>query len=151
MHNPNNSEKRLQFVEEIKRLHGVPFILQGRTASGLDCAGLLAYAGRQTGHEVPTQEDYTVTENYSERMMAHVAMSSKMLKDRDEWLLGDCMVFATNELLNHITHIAVLTSIEGDTIKFTHTTPRTQKVQEEILDAHWLPRLHSVWRPNWLA
>lgn len=134
-----------RFNEEVRKLIGVPFLAQGRTLNGLDCAGIIVHAYRQIGIAIPERNDYSLRgENYTNDLLRLIAQSHDKIKSIDEAQDGDVLLFST-KYAGQAKHIGVLTS--KSKMLFMHTTEQMKEAKEEALDdLKWLRHLHSIWR-----
>lgn len=135
-----------KFADEVEKLHGVRYVLQGRNDNGLDCIGLVIYAMNRCGLNPQSRRDYTIgNENYSHDFVRYTSMSCDRIETLDELERGDIILFS-GAIGQGAKHCGVYTSDGKHGKIFTHTTKPLTKVVEELLDARWRRLTHSIWR-----
>jgi len=138
------SEKaiRIKLVETARELRCTRFVHQGRTKYGLDCLGLVIYAGKQLGYNLePGVLNYSVNprDNLFKGVLLREHMLEKISKEESE--PGDLMLM---NFIGYPMHIAIIS--ENGMI---HAHAGATWVTEHALNYKWERRIHSYWRIIW--
>lgn len=130
----------MNHVEKARTYIGTPFKHQGRLPGiGLDCAGTVVCALRESGVEVTDVPAYG-------RIPAN-GLFLKMVADRCDKVqlenvqVGDFCMFAFS---NDPQHIAIVSSLEP--LMLIHAYSEVGKVVENSMDYAWLKRLRGCYR-----
>jgi cell wall-associated NlpC family hydrolase len=125
-------------IEEARTWVGVPFLHQGRSRLGVDCAGLIVALMRTTGIVPPDFRDVC---NYSRRpngeMIALVARHFTRVPTAASGLLVLIQWWGQTEP----SHVALLA---GPTL--IHAYERRRAVVEHSYRGMWCRDTHSLWR-----
>jgi cell wall-associated NlpC family hydrolase len=122
-------------VEAARAYLGCPFHHQGRSRSGLDCAGLLVLAYRQLGIELEDLPAYG-REPWNDGLRECVERNFRKVEDGP--LPGDVLLF---RVLREPQHLALATE-KG----MIHTYASVGKVVETNIGPRWLERIVGVYR-----
>lgn len=138
-------------VARARSLLGTPFIHQGRTASGIDCIGLLAYALDYRGKMPAYPRDPVNGE--LERELERIFGPPVVTADRRNPLrttagLQRCDILSI-QYKGPIRHVAMVVEHVAipNQLSIIHTDSNVERVTECILDQYWLNKIVKVWRP----
>ena len=133
-----HKSKQKLIVDAARSCIGAPFRLQGRdTKTGLDCIGLVLYAGRAAGFSSTADAHYCLTEKPDRLDGAIVAAQMLPLKFIDI-AAGDVLRFLTS---GEPLHLGIAT---GNGV--IHADIRFRRVVEHDLDKTWSMRLVKAYR-----
>lgn len=131
---------RSNFVAVAREMIGTPFKHQGRLPGvGLDCAGLVVCAARESGLQINDRADYGRIPH--EGLFTSVVMEHCDEISQAEIMIGDVMMFAFR---SEPQHIAIVSHV--NTTMLIHAYSQVGKVVENSLDASWQKRLKGCYR-----
>ena len=130
---------------------GVPWVHQGRTLNGLDCAGLVFFALESVGWQARDQEfwswtDYTrrVSEEHILNFMR--AEAQRELQSLEECEIGDVLLIRY-EGAEVAQHVGVLTRKRADgVLTWIHASTEEGRVIEHRLSPEWKKRFVAGFR-----
>lgn len=149
-----------QLVSEARTLLGSPYTLQGRSAAGIDCAGVILVAGKAVGvfpqDYQPSGYGWTAGGEIVQDEIVKWAdlVFSGDMTEQDLALLqeGDVGIF---EILGEPQHLGIFSLIDygsgGQVLGLIHATNMAGKVVEHRFDTKWRRRIVQVWRFKWLS
>lgn len=118
-------------VEEARRWVGTPWVHQGRTRNGIDCAGLLVVSVTALGIEVQDRTDYE-REPYQGSLMSH--LSSYLRRAPGNQIKpGRIGVFTESRFP---CHVGIFSEIGGVTHLIHAYARRRQVVEEPFMEGH---------------
>lgn len=129
-----------QFVEEVRKLKGVPWRHQGRTRFGVDCIGLVILACNNGGLDLTEYMGLSLPPSYSRNPNPNsVSILSKHCTQVSRPITGCVLLFRfPDEKLPR--HFGVFT---GETI--IHAEARSRRVVEHGYHSQWSKWTHSMW------
>ena len=116
-------DKADAIIETAMSYAGVRYKYGGITKKGMDCSGLL-YVSFST-HEVDIPR--------VSHMIADQAESIKM----KEVTKGDLLFFKTNRRGKRINHVGLVVDIQGDEIRFIHSTSSRGVIVSSLKEGYW--------------
>lgn len=125
-----------EIITAARAVIGVPFRHQGRSLSGLDCAGLIVHVARSFGLECIDGEAYS--RHPSGGMLEATLDSQPCLVRVSEKQPGDVLLM---RFAKDPQHLGIFT---GDTL--IHSYEKVGKVCEHRIDEAWARRIVRVYR-----
>lgn len=130
---------RASIVETARSYLGVPFLHQGRSRLGVDCAGLLTCTAYDLGIRDVRVTDYSRMPDESRaRAVIEAHMDPVPYADLAP---GDVISFS---ILTEVQHYGLVAEINPH--RFLHAYGPANKVVEQSLDSIWLRRLRGCYR-----
>ena len=120
-------------INSAKSYTGVPYKWGGTTRGGMDCSGLLLNAYKSVQIQIP-------------RTSAEQSEYGKKVKQKDIQP-GDWVFFATGDKKRKITHVGLVTSVNGDNVKFIHASSSLGVVESDLKSEYYQKRLRMARRP----
>lgn len=114
-------------VEAARKYLGIPWIHRGRSASGVDCSGLIVLCCNDLGIEVEDHNEYSIGDEW-ERMNDYMGRAFVDVTDGSEEP-GDILLFRGMFMTNHC-------GIRTD-IGMIHSWRSVGCVVEHPIDAYW--------------
>ena len=152
---PRGVVTRAQFVAAARAYDGTPFRHQGRTARGLDCAGLLVIAAGDCGMESWASEKHHGYDRIPDGHTVNEIMSALMdqLPNTDENLVPGYVVQIAyrSGRQEMVTHMGILTDMGGGVVGLIHAYFPKGKVVEHRLDEQWRAMITAIFRPRGLV
>lgn len=133
-------QSRQQLIDAARAYKGTKWRHQGRSRTGIDCAGLIVCALKDIGIEVPDRTDYQ-RRTSGQQFMAHFTKHG-IRKHPKDMAPGDVLVFREPA---YPCHCAILTEKNGEHF-IIHAHARRKKVVEEHYAHEWLDRLIAVYQ-----
>ncbi|MEA1787688.1 C40 family peptidase [Arenibacter sp. GZD96] len=100
---------------------GVPYRFGGHTKNGMDCSGLLFTSFKEHDINLP-------------RISHEMADEGKRIKIK-EVTKGDLLFFKTGG--GKINHVGLVVAVEGDDIKFIHSTTSRGVIVSSLREGYW--------------
>ncbi len=116
-------EKAENIVTTALTFSGVRYKFGGTTRKGMDCSGLLYVAFG--AHDVPLP-----------RVSYQMADEGKRIKV-DNVTKGDLLFFKTSKKGKRINHVGLVVAVEGDEIKFIHSTTSRGVIVSSLREGFW--------------
>ncbi len=116
-------EKTEQIIATALTFSGVRYKFGGTTRKGMDCSGLLYVSFKEHGIEFPRI-------SYE---MANEGRKIKVGKVRR----GDLLFFKTRKRGKRINHVGLVVDVDGDDIKFIHSTSSRGVIVSSLRDGYW--------------
>ena len=130
---------RLEIVAAARSYLGVPFMHQGRTRDGIDCAGLLTCVAYDLGIRDVRVTDYA---RMPDAARAKAIIEAHMDPAPYAQLApGDAISFV---IMTEVQHYGLVTEINPH--KFIHAYGPADRVVEQPLNSVWLRRLRGCYR-----
>jgi len=120
-----------KLIHSARNFMGVPFVHQGRSIEGVDCAGLLILAHRECGLEAPDMGGYARTPNGNE-LRTHIETANVIARSTYS-TPGAIVLF---RFKNEPQHVGLST---GKTL--IHSFSQVGKVVEHNWDDIWIRRI----------
>ena len=132
------SHNRNEIVEEARKWLETPWVHQGRSAAGVDCAGLIIKVAEAIGHPAPDMKGYFRRPDGA-KFLKHLR-SNLVLGDYDNPKPGSIGVFRQNQFPCHVA----IFSIKHDRLSIIHSHATRRRVLEEVFDHEWPIQLMQV-------
>lgn len=115
--------KAEQIISTAMTYSGVRYKFGGTTRKGMDCSGLLYVAFAE--HDIPLPRiSYQMAEEGKRIRITQVAK-------------GDLLFFKTSRKGKNINHVGLVVAVEGDDIKFIHSTTSRGVIVSSLHEGFW--------------
>ncbi|HYF70126.1 MAG TPA: C40 family peptidase [Ohtaekwangia sp.] len=126
-------EKVHRVIAAARTFIGTPYRYGGTTRSGMDCSGLLINAFREIEMPLP-------------RSSADQSKVGQEIGMKD-LAPGDLVFFATSKKRRKITHVGLVTEVNGkDNVKFIHASSRVGVVEVNIYSDYYQKNFRTARR-----
>lgn len=136
-----SAAQRLKLASTAMRLVGVPYRHQGRSRTGLDCSGLVVYAHRLCGVDLPDRTDYSLSSDFGPVLLDLLAV------DFTEWpqaRLGDVVAIGNRGRASPPRHLGILAPARfGSGFDMVHACSDSKAIVRESLSEAWSRFVHS--------
>lgn len=142
---PLTDAERVQFVAAARSVVGGKFKHRGRTPSGFDCVGLVAYALAAVGRSVEDRKGYgrdPSKDGLREVLMAHYGEPAEGMQVGDVAL----MRWHTDNGVDLFNHVAIIGDYYLGGFSLIHALAINCAVVEHRLAEHWPQRIVEVYR-----
>lgn len=102
---------------------GVRYRYGGSTKKGMDCSGLIHVSLKENAIDFP-------------RVSYVMANEGKRIKVK-EIRKGDLLFFKTRKSSNRINHVGLVVDVDGDEVKFIHSTSSRGVIVSSLRDGFW--------------
>ena len=116
-------EKAEQIISTAMTFSGVRYKFGGTSRRGMDCSGLLYVSFKEHGIEFPRI-------SYE---MANQGRKIGVKKVRK----GDLLFFKTRKRGKRINHVGLVVDVDGDDIKFIHSTTSRGVIVSSLREGYW--------------
>jgi cell wall-associated NlpC family hydrolase len=115
--------KAEQIISTAMTYSGVRYKFVGTTRKGMDCSGLLYVAFAE--HDIPLPRiSYQMAEEGKHIRITQVAK-------------GDLLFFKTSRKGKNINHVGLVVAVEGDDVKFIHSTTSRGVIVSSLHEGFW--------------
>jgi probable lipoprotein NlpC len=126
-------EQREKVIATARTFTGTPYKWGGTTRVGMDCSGLTCNAYRSIELELPRTADSQAT-------------VGKKVK-RKKLTPGDLVFFATGKKKRQITHVGIVTVVNGNNdVKFIHASTSLGVVETNLYSDYYIKRYRKARR-----
>ncbi|NER11647.1 NlpC/P60 family protein [Muriicola jejuensis] len=116
----NKSE---QIIQTALTYAGVKYKYGGTTRKGMDCSGLMYV----------TFQEYDI---YLPRVSFYMANEGRKIP-LEEVSKGDLLFFTTSDRRKRINHVGLVVEVDGDDIKFIHSTISRGVIVSSLKEGYW--------------
>ncbi len=102
---------------------GTRYKYGGTTKKGMDCSGLLYVSFAEHEVKIP-------------RVSYHMAEEGKKIKIKNVEK-GDLLFFKTRKRARRINHVGMVVAVEGDEVKFIHTSSSRGVIVSSLREGYW--------------
>ncbi|WP_148869505.1 C40 family peptidase [Tenacibaculum adriaticum] len=102
---------------------GIPYKYGGTNRSGMDCSGLIYTSFKKRDVNIPR----------TSRLMYNDGFPIKL----KEVKRGDLLFFRTSKSRNKVNHVGLVTSVDGNDIKFIHSTSSRGVIVTSLNETYW--------------
>lgn len=117
------ADKTQQIINTAMTFTGVRYKFGGSTTKGMDCSGLLHVSFAEHDIDLP-------------RASYMIAKEGENI-DLKEVGLGDLLFFGTSNKKKSINHVGLVVSIDGNEIKFIHSTTSRGVIVSSMREGYW--------------
>ncbi|MBN8577513.1 MAG: C40 family peptidase [Cytophagales bacterium] len=126
-------QQREQVITTARSFTGTPYKYGGTTRAGMDCSALTGHAYRAIEVELPRSAD------------AQAAVGKKIKRKRVA--PGDLVFFATGKKKREITHVGIVTDVNGlSDVKFIHASTTLGVVETNLYSEYYKKRFRKARR-----
>lgn len=126
-------DQREKVIATARTFTGTPYKWGGTTRVGMDCSGLTCNAYRSIEQELPRTADAQAT-------------VGKKVK-RKKLAPGDLVFFATGKKKREITHVGIITVVNGNNdVKFIHSSTSLGVVETNLYSDYYIKRYRKARR-----
>lgn len=116
-------EKADDIIETALKYTGVRYKYGGITKRGMDCSGLLYVSFATHDIDIPR--------------VSHMIANEAEPIDIDEVARGDLLFFKTDRRGKRVNHVGLIVAIEGDDIRFIHSTTGRGVIVSSLREGYW--------------
>lgn len=117
------NEKADLIIDTALSYAGVRYKYGGTTEKGIDCSGLLYVSFLEHDVSLPRVSHYMANEG--------------MKIDINEVVRGDLLFFTTTKRRKRINHVGLVVAVEGEEIKFIHSTTSRGVIVSSLQEGYW--------------
>lgn len=142
---PLTDAERVRFIACARSMVGTPFKHRGRTANGLDCVGLVAYALADVGRAVADRKGYgrdPVKDGLRDVLIAHFGEPAEGMQAGDVVLMRWHREGGT-DLFNHV---GIVGDYPHGGFSLIHALRQNDHVVEHRIDDRWQRRIVEAYR-----
>lgn len=110
-------------IDSALKFSGVPYQFGGITRNGMDCSGLLYASFLEHDVALP-------------RSSYEMADEGKRIR-LNEVMKGDLLFFKTSNKATKINHVGLVVDVDGDDIKFIHSTSSRGVIVSSLREGFW--------------
>jgi len=117
------TKKTEQIINTALTFSGVRYKFGGTTDKGMDCSGLLYVAFGEHDIQLP-RSSYQMAEEGEKINLKNISK-------------GDLLFFGTSRRKNNINHVGLVVQVDGDEIKFIHSTSSRGVIVSSLREGYW--------------
>ncbi len=119
-------------IAKARSYTGTPYKWGGTTSSGMDCSGLLLNSFSAINYKMPR------TAAEQKKIGARVS--------KNEIAKGDLVFFATSKKKRKVTHVGLVTSVNGKEVIFIHASTSKGVTESKLSNSYWKKRFKQARR-----
>ncbi len=119
----SKDDPAFKVISTAKSYQGTPYKYGGTTRSGMDCSALVYHAYYSIGINMPRTSN--------EQSQLGQKVSKKDIRK------GDLIFFATGKKKKQVTHSGIVTEIQGDDIRFIHSSTSLGVSEDYLSNRYW--------------
>ncbi len=121
--NKPTSKLTEQIINTALTFSGTRYKFGGTTSKGMDCSGLLYVAFGEHDIQLP-RASYQMAEEAQKINLKEVSK-------------GDLLFFGTSRRKNNINHVGLVVQVDGNDIKFIHSTSSRGVIVSSLQEGYW--------------
>jgi probable lipoprotein NlpC len=125
-------EKTTVVISKARSYTGTPYKWGGTSSKGMDCSGLLLNSFGAIDYKIP-------------RTSAEQKKIGKKVS-RSEIKKGDLLFFATSKKKRKVTHVGLVTEVQGSKVTFIHASTSKGVTESSLQNAYWNKRFRQARR-----
>ena len=125
-------EKTEVVIAKARSYTGTPYKWGGTTSKGMDCSGLLLSSFGAIEHNIPR------TSAEQKKIGSRVG--------KNEIKKGDLVFFATSKKKRKVTHVGLVTEVQGKQVTFIHASTSKGVTESSLDNAYWAKRFRQARR-----
>ena len=125
-------EKTEVVIAKARSYTGTPYKWGGTTSRGMDCSGLLLNSFQAIDYNIP-------------RTSAEQRKIGKKV-GKGEIKKGDLVFFATSKKKRKVTHVGLVTEVQGGKVIFIHSSTSKGVTESSLSNAYWEKRFRQARR-----
>ena len=130
--NMSKKEKTAVVIAKARSYTGTPYKWGGTTSKGMDCSGLLLTSFSAIEFSIPRT-------SAEQRKIGNRVGKSEIKK-------GDLVFFATTKKKRKVTHVGLVTEVQGKNVTFIHSSTSKGVTESNLDNAYWAKRFRQARR-----
>jgi probable lipoprotein NlpC len=127
-----SSDQTKKLIKTARSYTGTPYKFGGTSRSGLDCSGLTSITYQAIDITLPRTSQSQSAEGISVKI--------------GDIQPGDLVFFSASKNSKKITHVGMVTEVDGASAKFIHASTQLGVVENELLSGYYYPLIVKVRR-----
>ena len=119
-------------IAKARSFTGTPYKWGGTTSKGMDCSGLLLNSFSAI--------DYSIPRTSAEQKKIGSRVGKNEIKK------GDLLFFATSNKKRKVTHVGLVTEVQGKNVTFIHASTSKGVTESSLENAYWDKRFRQARR-----
>ena len=128
----SKKEKAAVVIAKARSYTGTPYKWGGTTSKGMDCSGLLLTSFSAIEFSIPRT-------SAEQRKIGNRVGKSEIKK-------GDLVFFATTKKKRKVTHVGLVTEVQGKNVTFIHSSTSKGVTESNLDNAYWAKRFRQARR-----
>jgi probable lipoprotein NlpC len=125
-------EKTAVVISKARSYTGTPYKWGGTSSKGMDCSGLLLNSFSAI--------DYKIPRTSAEQKKIGKKVSKSEIKK------GDLLFFATSKKKRKVTHVGLVTEVQGIKVTFIHASTSKGVTESSLQNTYWNKRFRQARR-----
>ena len=125
-------EKTAVVIAKARSYTGTPYKWGGTSSKGMDCSGLLLKSFSAIEYKIPRT-------SAEQKKIGHRVNKNELKK-------GDLVFFATSKKKRKVTHVGLVTNVQGSKVTFIHSSTSKGVTESSLLNAYWEKRFKQARR-----
>ncbi|MDF2455639.1 MAG: hypothetical protein K0R51_1632 [Cytophagaceae bacterium] len=127
-----SSDQVKKLIKTARSFTGTPYKFGGTSRAGLDCSGLTSVSYQSIDITIPrtSQSQSTIGKDI----------------DLDDIQPGDLVFFSGSKQSKKITHVGLITEVDGNSAKFIHASTQLGVVENELMSGYYYPLIVKIRR-----